>query len=60
MLLYNVLKPEEKWGQSASFIFLDLGEIAMGIELIKGKNDDLTDEIKDMEEEVLEDIVAEE
>lgn len=38
----------------------DLGEIAMGIELIKGKNNDLTDEIKDMEEEVLEDIVAEE
>lgn len=38
----------------------DLGEIAMGIELIKGKNDDLTDEIKDMEEETLEDIVAEE
>ncbi len=39
---------------------VDLGEIAMGIELIKGKNDDLTDEIREMEEEDLEDIVAEE
>lgn len=37
----------------------DLGEIAMGIELLKGKSDDLTDEIKDMEEDALEDIVAE-
>ncbi len=37
----------------------DLGEIAMGIELLKGKKGDLSDEIKDMEEEYFEDTLAE-